>query len=683
MPLTTALAQEQAESIPVAPPTTSSKSTNADLVLQCKTEYDHALRYRQLRETKWQQVNDMYFGKKRPSLVSRANVHIPKMQGTIETFLSKIDDMPFIRFSGSKESQRPSTMKLNSLLSRERSNNDWDLKDILGKKEAALFGRTVSKVFASSDPKYKSYNDVIDVLDFLIDPMAGGLDPFAKANYCGQDNIIKSKFDLKNSKVYIKEAVDRICTPLTGDLQADTRFASHTTQRASLGLTQAVLTSQDSVRLVEWYTTYNGTRYYVLFAPEYLEAVRVLPLKEMFDTDEFPFSSWAPFPRPFEFWTPGLGELILEPNIIQNVVVSQILDNGAFRNYGMKAYDKTKVQNPDDLTPRPMGKVPVDGDPNSIIKDITFPDITPSIQLYNLVDEIFDRETGITSEAKGVPHSKRMSATEFAGLIDQTNDRFFTSNKTYRSHLKRMSYLWLHGVKENLTKAERVRILGPRGYQWTDITPDDLKGEFDIEIQAGIEEENNQNLLRDRWNKFAEQNAGNANLNQQFIIEKQAQLLGLTDDEVQRLLSPNMEGDWEILANAEAENEVLLDKFVEPNKAATAGHIQKHLDFARRTAGLKPEQIARIQRHAQQEIDYAAVNEDQKAKEMINKARMASIQAIQPTPAQLPPIQNPLEAPPQAALPNPMAIPPRPMPEQVRIEAIQNAPPNVEPTQPA
>mgnify|MGYP000331809989 CR=1 FL=1 len=42
----------------------------AEIVRQCADEYEHALKYRQKREADWQQIEDLYYGKKKKSLVT-------------------------------------------------------------------------------------------------------------------------------------------------------------------------------------------------------------------------------------------------------------------------------------------------------------------------------------------------------------------------------------------------------------------------------------------------------------------------------------------------------------------------------------------------------------------------------------------------------------------------------------
>jgi len=636
-------------------PLALSKAKREKLLTQVKEEYDFALKYRQRRHASWQSVDDLYYGKKKQSLVSRANVHIPKMQGTIEVFVSKVDDSPFIEFDPMEEGDKKAARFNNSFLAKDRSDGDWDLIDVLGKKEAALYGRTIFKKYSTSEGGFKDFLEVVDVYDFLIDPLAGGIKPITNARFMGQDNIIRTPWQLADDSIYDQKAVKKLKREIQSDNDADSQDNPKQARRNSLGLTDAVFVSGDALSLVEWYTEYEGEMFYTLVDKDFTEFVRITLLEDMTTMNEAPFVTWAPFARANEFWTPGLGELIAEPNVIQNTIMSQILDNNTYRNYGMKAYDVDNIVNPAQLTPRPMGKVGVTGNPKDIIMDIPFPTLNNALETYKMVDQVYDKETGITAQAKGAPNSKRMSATEFAGLLDQVADRFFTANKTYASSLKRIAKLYYYGLQDNMTKTRAIRILGAKGHEWKKLTAKDLKlNSFDVIVSSGITAEQNKNLARDRFGEFVTRYQQDTSVNQNFLKEKDAINNGFTPEEVKRFMSPEMEGDWEILSEAASENEIMLSKDVEPNRGSTIGHIQKHLDFARMSQDLEPKVIERITKHAQAEMAFVVGNETRRQDEAPQELPQA-----QGAPSPLSPQGGPIN-----------------FPEQVRATAITNAPPN-------
>lgn len=662
-----------------------SKQTKNTLVDQSYEEYEHALEYRAKREDTWREIDNLYFGHKQESMVTRANIHIPKLQGTIETFLSKVDEAPYIEYEEATLADKPQAKKMNAMIRRQMNVDDWDLVDTLGKKEAALYGRTIYKKYASSKNGFTDYFDIVDVLDFLIDPLAGGLKPFENCNYCGQDNIIKSIHELKNSDVYDTEAAEAMAKELTSDSEADSKYNSKAARRRSLGLSQAVLVKQKSIRLVEWYTRYEGEWYYVLFSPEHKRAVRCNTLKEVMGFDELPFISWAPFPRSIEFWTMGLGDLLAEPNRVQNILMSQILDNNAYRNYGMKAYDVTKVENPEQLVPRPMGRVAVNGNPKDIIDNIQFPEISNAIQAFQLMESVFARETGVPGQAKGMPNSKRMSATEFSGLLDQVADRFFTSNKIYKHALRRVAHLYHLGVQKHLKHKRKIKILGAKdGHsKEKDVKGNDVvtQTRLDALIRTGAQDEANKNALRDRFIEFINSATELGIPNKRFLVEKFASVMGLDQPEIDRLMSEDPDTDWEILAEAEQENEKMLEKDIEPNKAATAQHIERHLSFVRESDDLDDDVRERVIKHARAEVEFAEKNEQMKAGKVIQeetrKGAREGLRQAAAQPPQAPQTPAPAPAPsPDMQAPAPTMPPATTTQEAVRFDAIRNSPPN-------
>jgi len=220
-----------------------SELNKEELLLQCHSEYTHGLKYRQKREERWREVDDLYYGRKKKSLVSRANVHIPKMQGTIEALLSKIDDPPVITYEPQKEADKRKAEKMNGLLKFDMRTGDWEMKDILSKKDAALYGRAIYKKYATNEGGFTDHLDVVDCLNFVIDPLAGGLDPIAKANYLGQDNIIKNVHvmeQMADKAGYDKEVLSEIGELMNADSDVDNEYRSLQNRRSSLNLSEAV-----------------------------------------------------------------------------------------------------------------------------------------------------------------------------------------------------------------------------------------------------------------------------------------------------------------------------------------------------------------------------------------------------------------------------------------------------------
>lgn len=605
------------------------------LTLQSATEREFALKYRQLREEKWQKTNNLYYGNKTKSLVSRANVHLPILHGAIETLLSKIDGSPVNKFEPQTTADQPKAAFLDKSIKLDAKLHAWDTIDIYSKKEALMYGRAIEKKYAYSDAQgFHDVRELVLCADFLIDPLAGGLNPFKTAKFCGQDNIIRTEDDLK-AKKYNQQAVKDVLTRINSDSQADSRNLTHMDKKRAQHLDRFAYVSDDAVNLTEWFTTYKGTRYCVLFSPVAKIAVMVKKLKDMTEYNEYPYSSWAAFTDAEEFWSVAPAELFHDLNYIENILVSQLLDNSAQRNYGMKAYDTTKISNPAFLDPKPMGRIPVNGNPSEAIMDISFPSIGENLQLLNWLGMRLDADTGVTQNTRGIPNSKRMSAAEFTGLIDQVADRIYTHNRLYQAHYERICRLYAYGVWEFMSASRRIEVDGAMGVNNEVRNGSSLKFTSDFTVEVSLEEQEARSKAKEEQIAFIQRNRQNPNMNQIFLDEKEAMLIGFSEDDVKRLTTQLPDSDWRSFAEAKQENEDLLKKKVEPNRAASFTHVQAHMDFARYTRSLTDEQFKRVMEHAAAEMTIAQQNAELSVARML-QAQNAQAMAPQPQPVGVP-----------------------------------------------
>lgn len=126
------------------------KQKRDKIVAQALQELIFARRYKQGKVTNWQKNEDLYYGKKATPLESRANVDLGRMQEFVHTWLSKIDNPLTFKFAKKKESQLKRVARMNALRLSDQQSDDWDIKDIAGKKQAAIYGRSVFWYYADS-----------------------------------------------------------------------------------------------------------------------------------------------------------------------------------------------------------------------------------------------------------------------------------------------------------------------------------------------------------------------------------------------------------------------------------------------------------------------------------------------------------------------------------------------------
>jgi len=595
-------------------------SINDTILEQSVKEYQAALKYRQSRVTSsWHPNEDLYYGRKSKKLKGRHNVLLGEMQGFVETLLSKVDDPPLVRFEPQSEADMRKADKVSAAWDIDSSptHGDWRAKDLLGKKMAALYGRCIMKYFAESAPKYKSNLVLIDPYDFLIDPMAGG-ESIEDAEFMGQDNIFKSVYDLEEDERYDQRQVEIVKMSMGRDKEneTDNTYQEKGNRDSILGYRTAKYRSEETVNMVEWYTTYKGERYICAFDRVHSTWLRIEKLSDIFETAEYPngdplwpFDSWAFYPDPFEFWTPSPADQVRDTIAAKSILLNQALDNRQYRNFGMKAYDTRVFKNPALLEPRWGGIVPATPDSGKDVRsgiyEFQYPDVGDTTNLYNLVDSTQARASGITASIQGQAEEDKKVGV-FEGEVAQASDRLGLFEKSYGAFWIRMGKRWVNGLKEHLREKMAIKMLGTRGLEWSELIREDL-GEYDIVIQ-GL----NAELFADARKRKTKlevlaANLQNPNMNPRLSLEKLLETSGFEKYEIKELLDTANEGDQEILAEAAEENEMMLKKDAQPNRGATTAHIQKHIDFSR-DEDLKPEVVARVMAHANAEMDFARKN---------------------------------------------------------------------------
>lgn len=618
------------------------QSVNDKILKQCLKEYEAALKYRHPRIVEsWHPNEELYYSKKQKKLKGRHNIQFGDMQGFVDTMLSKIDDIPQIKFQPTTEADFKKAKKVTKQWELDSSplRGDWAFKDLLIKKLAILYGRGIAKYIpTSSNGIYLSNLVLIDPYDFVIDPMAGG-ENIENASYMGHDNIFKSIYQLEGDENYDQKQIQKIKQSLVAgeNKDIDNELKEKQTRLAALNLDtrQYKYQGQEIVKFCESYTTYQGERYICTFDLKTLEWMRVDKLKDVFteiedDTNEplWPIDSWAPNPDAFEFWSPSPCDQVRDSYIAENILINQSFDNRQYRNFGMKMYDTDIIKNPALLEPRWAGLVPATPkDGRSIqqgIYEFQYPSLDDTPILHNLIEQKVGKNSGITPGTQGLSENDKKVGV-FEGELAQAADRLGLSNRSYSRFWIRMGKRYINGLKQHATEEMVVKMIGENGVEWDKIVKEDLNTKFDIIIvgsNAELQTDARKSKIKlDVLNNEKENNL----INQKLSLEKRLEIAGFEAAEIKELMDTKHEGEQEILAEAADENEKMLTKDIKPNEGATSGHIQKHLDFVKDN-DLKPEIKDRIIAHADAEIPFARKNMvDLLAEKLAEKGKLTQL----------------------------------------------------------
>lgn len=561
--------------------------TRQAIIAQALKEIEFARTYKQGKVRNWQINEDLYYSRKPKSLESRANVDLGQMSAFVHTILSKIDSPMVFKFTKRKDAQAKRVKLLNRLRQIDQDKDNWDIKDIVGKKQAIIYGRAIYSYYADSYNGYCPHLENVDVYDFLIDPSAGGID-LQNAMYLGRYGVVKQKYELEQGvkdKIYLRTET----TNLIDNNGNSTESSQEKTNKENRTYDQNVwyaekeISNPDKYIFWEWYTTYKGERYYLLLSETGGTAVRVEKLKDIFQSDLYPFWSWSAFPDLTEFWTPSYCDYVREIFMAQAVSVNQMLDNAEQINKPQRVVNVNAIENLAELKYRREGIIKVKGDfdANKAIQVIPTPSINTPINVFNLLETIQEKSSGVNATAKGVSDEDKVGIYE--GNQANTADRFGFLNKSYSFGYKAFSKLWLEGVKEHLIKKVAIDILGPDGLDVVEINRKDLfrkKDEYGVMVESS-----NAELALSASDKrtkltFLSSQAANPTQNAEKAYEISASIAGFDDETIRQLMDKSDFASMNLMSEAERDIEDILDnKDILPNQKANNAYKQRFVDY--------------------------------------------------------------------------------------------------------
>lgn len=601
------------------------KETREKIVAQAINNMSFARRHKQGKIKTWQKNEDLYYGRKEKTNESRANVDLGQMQEHVHTLLSKIDSPLTFKFVKRKEAQLKRVNRLNALKDYDADRDFWDMKDIVGKKQCILYGRAIYSYAASSNNGYQPHLENVDVYDFLVDPSAGGTD-LENARFLGRYGVVKDRAELKADKSYIKTEVDEL---LQGDgnnteVNQEKRNQDNRVTANKHWSSQKESDDKDKFVFWEWYETYNGERYYLLMSDSG-NAIRVEKLSDLFESNLWPFWTFAAYPDLTEFWTPSPADYVREIIMAQSVTINQMLDNAERVNRPQRMVDTSAIENLAELKYRKDGWIKTrPGTTASAVKTLEVPSIDTPLKVFDTLETIKQAASGVTAGAKGVEDVEGR-ATIYEGNQANVADRFGLFNKSYSFGYKRFGKLYELGVREHLTKKVSVDILGPDGIEVEQIGRRDIFRKND-EFALMTEQSNAELALSEQKKRslgaFYSALLGQADLaNQKVVIEQLGKVAGASEEELRQLQDIENHGNATVMSEAERDIEDILDgKYIKPNRLANAAYKQRFVDFMMdHEEDMDAEQIERMLRYIRSLDEIIVTNTQRAAREQAQK----------------------------------------------------------------
>jgi hypothetical protein len=598
------------------------KSLRDKLFNQAKKEILIAREYQTKRHSSWKEIETEVFAQKRINTnTSRANVKLFQMREFLDMLISKIDaPMDFDYSSGSNKAKENEARNLNALKDRDKQpqHGNWAMKDYMAKEIAATYGRVIYEMHAESKAgNYRNILTVLDVYDFMIDPNVSGID-METALYMGRYGIRESLHSLKEgvkSGVFIRSEVNSYTEQLEAGAKIDDNLGQQQTSKQNRESVVASKPKQatDYLTLWEWYTTYDGERYYLLMNEEGL-LLRCHKLTDVFSSGLFPFASWAYYPNAFEFWTPSPCEIIRDIVILQEKNINQIVDNVESINKPQRAVVAKMIENMSDLKYRRGGIIKLKGDGNlnidNIYQSVKTPEITSPLVVYEKMNAIVQRITGMSDSAQGIADEKGKVGI-FEGNLSAAADRFARIEKSYSDGYAKLALLYYYGVRDHLTRKTAIEVQGENGVETIKINRGDVGNEpFPIVVTSSIVQNARDKALQRRKLDFL-MAQGERLPNQMKALELEADIVGFSKDEISQLMAKDY-GSSQVLAEASRDlQELIKGRDIELNLGADRAYAQYMMDYLRTSSEyLNETQVDAVQEYIQGLFDEGIVVEN-------------------------------------------------------------------------
>lgn len=580
------------------------------LAEQALKEIDYSYRYKKARMSSWNMNEDMMNPDKVVASVvspyggtlgnqntdTRTQVPLFKMHGFVQTILSKIDSPLTFKYVKGETADLKKAKLMNGIKEKDANKGRWNFKDLMGKRDAAIYGRTIYLYMTSSvKGMYRSSLGLIDPKDFLIDPDVGGIcteeaedygTGIERAAYLGWWNTKITRAQLNQGVkdgIYYKKVVEDL-------LDGGSNTAGKTKQdldkdnRKLNGAPRERFKNDNQFIFYTWITTdEEDVRYYLVLTPSG-DCIRCEPWKDIRKSGKYPIWTWAAFPDPREFWTPSYCDFARGLFMAQEKSINQSLDNSEQINRPQTAVNVDYVRNLAQVRYRKDGYIEIEGnvDVAKVLQTRQTPPIEGPFKVYDKLESILETESGVTAGVKGTSEEDTLGIYE--GNLQQAGDRFGLLNKSYAEGYYRFAVLHKEGVMQDLKKKMAVQILGPMGLEIEMVSYRDLKPyqeDYDILVESSIAEA--QSNLADKKNKltFLSAYKGDQTINQKVLFETQASIAGVDDDTIKRLLDTSDYNAIEIVAQAEEAFQLILSGDTPPKyKDANTAFLQRLIDLS-------------------------------------------------------------------------------------------------------
>lgn len=433
--------------------------------------------FQERRHNPWKQTYILYRDRVVTNRITqRQSVNIPLMKQTIKTVLKDVDDMPVMYFEN-LDNMKDKEVFFNEYWNITSTRNKLKLKDIVDKKQVALFGRSFTQL--NIEDGMIKFN-IIDPQDILISRYTDPTD-IDTSRYLIHQHIFKPLSVIKQNSSYDQNEVEKLVSHFSsrdGLIRASRNSESLNSKNDRMRIMG--VDDIDSPILGETYVELNV--HYVFEYDEELKEdviwVYVIAeddyvlfssrLEDMIgETDDnywrthYPFESWADDVEATDFWTDGIGDVTRNPAETVNTFYAQLVENRTLRNFNMHYYDKTGLGDaqfqPNSFRPKPWGWYGLPGKPKDILQTVQVADLSESLDEINFIINMVERASGATSTQQGVQERRQITLGEIQLALSEAKQMTQSMSKFYTPSWEARAYKFVKMVEAAPDKLSEVK----------------------------------------------------------------------------------------------------------------------------------------------------------------------------------------------------------------------------------
>lgn len=456
------------------------KIKNKEILDQYLEEKLFAVKVRQNKIQNWLSNEESYNGVIKKTLLTRSNLHIPKVFEGVQMMSSRLGMLPEFDSDVKPEGDDNAKELMKGLFDHDSAKSMLDRIFDESKIEAGIYGRAVYKIVPTN--KGTTFRSV-DTMAFLIDPLATKT---KTAAYQGEQFIYKTMAELESEademdydKAELKKMKDDKSDSYS-QINSDQEKSQKAIRAANVGLSNVSQYGRKVYEITEWHTKIGKERKVITVANDRY-VLRVADPKSLGYTRS-PYFSWASFPRAITFWVPGVADILRDGGLAIDLIMNQNIDNNTYRNFGMLFVDSASGIKQGSISPRPLGVTPVTIKPGGSISSSIFRDVPPSISeslgLMSQIGNIIESAAGLNAPNPG---GKKLSVTQSAQLSAMVEEKTNTMRQNIIDCFEEMYQAYCDSIKQNLTDPRSIKVFGLKQLTIEGVTKKNFK---DIEFIA-------------------------------------------------------------------------------------------------------------------------------------------------------------------------------------------------------